>query len=132
MSFDSPQGGDALPLWSGSPHRATKDIDLLGSGPPDIVRFVDIFRAVAAADADDGVRFLPDTVAGVAIREEAIYDGIRITLEGRLGRAAGWQPAPTAAGGSTGIPGRVDHPNPSRRGCVALTDGIAPNRGTQT
>ncbi len=36
---------------------------------------------------DDGVIFLPDTVAGAAIREEAVYDGIRITLEGRLGAA---------------------------------------------
>jgi predicted nucleotidyltransferase component of viral defense system len=81
------KGAMLFPLWSGSPHRATKDMDLLGSGPPDISRFVDIFREVAAGDVDDGVRFLPDTVAGVAIREEAIYDGIRITLEGRLGVA---------------------------------------------
>src|SRR4051794_21429132 len=25
-----------FPLWSGSPHRATKDMDLLGSGSPDL------------------------------------------------------------------------------------------------
>jgi hypothetical protein len=25
-----------FPLWSGSPHRATKDMDLLGAGSPDI------------------------------------------------------------------------------------------------
>jgi Nucleotidyl transferase AbiEii toxin, Type IV TA system len=37
--------------------------------------------------ADDGVTFLPDTVAGAAIHEEANYEGIRITLEGRLGAA---------------------------------------------
>jgi predicted nucleotidyltransferase component of viral defense system len=81
------KGAMLFPLWSGSPHRATKDMDLLGSGPPDIERFVEIFREVAVADIDDGVRFLPDTVMGAAIREEAIYDGIRITLEGRLGVA---------------------------------------------
>jgi predicted nucleotidyltransferase component of viral defense system len=81
------KGAMLFPLWSGSPHRATKDMDLLGSGPPDIARFVDIFHEVAAAIVDDGVTFLPNTVAGVAIREEAIYDGIHITLEGRLGVA---------------------------------------------
>lgn len=81
------KGAMLFPLWSGSPHRATKDMDLLGSGPPDIPRFVDVFREVAGVTADDGVIFLPDTVAGVAIRDEAVYDGIRITLEGRLGAA---------------------------------------------
>jgi Nucleotidyl transferase AbiEii toxin, Type IV TA system len=81
------KGAMLFPLWSGSPHRATKDMDLLGSGPPDIPRFVDVFREVSAIATDDGVIFIPDTVAGVAIREEAIYDGIRITLEGRLGAA---------------------------------------------
>ena len=37
--------------------------------------------------SDDGVAFLPATVEGAATREEAVYDGIRITLEGRLGAA---------------------------------------------
>jgi len=81
------KGAMLFPLWSGSPHRATKDMDLLGSGPPDIARFIDIFREVAATEVDDGVTFLPGTVAGASIREEAIYDGIRITLDGRLGVA---------------------------------------------
>lgn len=81
------KGAMLFPLWSGSPHRATRDMDLLGSGPPDIRHFIDIFREVAAAEVDDGVRLLPTTVAAAAIREEAIYDGIRITLEGRLGVA---------------------------------------------
>ena len=70
------KGAMLFPLWSGSPHRATKDMDLLGAGPPDIERFVGIFREVAALPADDGVVFLADTVKGIAIREEAVYDGI--------------------------------------------------------
>jgi hypothetical protein len=81
------KGAMLFPLWSGSPHRATKDMDLLGSGPPNIPRFVDVFREIAAVASDDGITFLPNTVAGAAIREEAVYDGIRITLEGRLGAA---------------------------------------------
>lgn len=81
------KGAMLFPLWSGSAHRATKDMDLLGLGQPDIPRLVGVFRDVAALAGDDGVIFLPDTVAGIAIREEATYDGIRITLEGRLGVA---------------------------------------------
>jgi len=81
------KGAMLFPLWSGSPHRATKDMDLLGVGSPDIPRLVAAFRQVAAVEVDDGVTFLPETVAGAAIREDAIYDGIRITLEGRLGAA---------------------------------------------
>jgi predicted nucleotidyltransferase component of viral defense system len=81
------KGAMLFPLWSGSPHRGTRDMDLLGAGPPDIGRFVEIFREVAALAADDGVLFLADTVKGIAIREEAVYDGIRITLQGKLGVA---------------------------------------------
>lgn len=117
------KGAMLFPLWSGSPHRATKDMDLLGSGAPDIGRFVDIFREVAAVDADDGVRFLPDTVAGAAIREEAIYDGIRITLEGCLGVAriplqvdVGFGDAVTPAPLETSYPVLLaDMPNPRLR-----------------
>jgi hypothetical protein len=81
------KGAMLFPLWSGSPHRATKDMDLLGSGPPDVARFVTLFREVAAIAVEDGVTFLPDTVEGSPIREEARYEGIRVTLEGRLGAA---------------------------------------------
>jgi hypothetical protein len=59
-------------------------MDLLGNGPPQIDRFVDILREVAAFEGTDGIVFLPETVTGIAIREEARYEGIRITLEGRL------------------------------------------------
>jgi hypothetical protein len=64
-----------------------------------------------------------DTVAGVAIREEAIYDGIRITLEGRLGMAriplqvdVGFGDAVTPAPVETSYPVLLaDMPNPRLR-----------------
>lgn len=62
-------------------------MDLLGSGAPDLPRLEAIFREVAAVKEDDGVTFLPETISAVAIREDAIYDGVRITLEGRLAAA---------------------------------------------
>jgi hypothetical protein len=81
------KGAMLFPLWSGNPHRATKDMDLLGSGAPDLPRLEAIFGEIAALEEDDGVAFLPETTHAVAMREDAIYDGVRITLEGRLAAA---------------------------------------------
>jgi len=52
------KGAMLFPLWSGSPHRATHDMDLLAFGPPNLDVIGNIFRAVAAVPADDGVTFL--------------------------------------------------------------------------
>ena len=34
-------------VWSRHPHRATKDLDLLGSGAPDLERLAAVFREIA-------------------------------------------------------------------------------------
>jgi hypothetical protein len=81
------KGAMLFPLWSGSPHRSTHDMDLLGSGPPELDRLVSIFRELASIQAEDGIVFFPDTVEAEAIREDAIYDGIRLTLEAHLDAA---------------------------------------------
>lgn len=82
------KGAMLFTVWSQRPHRATKDIDLLGSGSPDVGRLEAIFREVCeVAVVDDGLVFLPSTVHAEPIREEAIYDGIRVTFEARLGSA---------------------------------------------
>lgn len=75
-------------VWSNQPHRATKDLDLLGSGPPEPDRLVRIFRDISTVDApDDGVIFLGETIVAEPIREEAVYDGIRLRFVARLGSA---------------------------------------------
>ena len=81
------KGAMLFPIWSGSPHRATHDMDLLGYGPPNLDVIADMFRDIAAVPVNDGVVFLPETVKVTEIREDAIYDGMRVTLEGRLDRA---------------------------------------------
>ena len=81
------KGAMLFSLWSGSPHRATKDMDLLGYGSPDLRRLERVFREIAAMPGDDGITFLPETVSAIEIREDAIYDGIRVTLQARLGAA---------------------------------------------
>ena len=74
--------------WEGSVERPTRDLDLLAAGEPDIGRLEQIFRELCELEVvPDGVVFLADTVFGRMIREQGPYDGIRIRLEGRLGKA---------------------------------------------
>jgi len=58
------KGAILFTVWSQRPHRATKDIDLLGFGEPSLARLVTSIGEVCATpvSADDGVRFDGDTV----------------------------------------------------------------------
>lgn len=78
------KGAMLFPLWSGNPHRSTIDLDLLGFGTPDVDRLVHVFREVLAIPVSDGIEFLPDTVKAAPIREDAVYDGVRVIIEARL------------------------------------------------
>jgi predicted nucleotidyltransferase component of viral defense system len=82
------KGAMLFTIWNGSPHRMTRDLDLLGSGDPDIGRLVSIFKDLASLPVeDDGVAFDPDTVRGKDIRAEARYSGCRIEMLARLDSA---------------------------------------------
>jgi hypothetical protein len=82
------KGAMLFTVWSRQSHRATKDIDLLGYGKPDRERLISVFRSVCdVVVPDDGLTFLAATVEADAIREEAVYDGIRVTFEACLGTA---------------------------------------------
>ena len=74
--------------WGESVARPTRDLDLSATGNPSIERLERIFIELCKLEmVPDGVAFLPDTVHGRMIREQAPYDGIRIRLEARLGNA---------------------------------------------
>lgn len=74
--------------WGESVERPTRDLDLLAEGAPDIERLEQIFRELCELEVEsDGVVFVADTVRGRMIREQAAYDGIRINLDARLGKA---------------------------------------------
>lgn len=82
------KGATMFLVWAGRSHRVTRDLDLLGHGPPEEARLVEVFRAVCAVRCDDdAVEFDPGTVRASAIREGAAYAGIRVRLRARLGRA---------------------------------------------
>jgi predicted nucleotidyltransferase component of viral defense system len=79
------KGALLFALWSGKPHRPTKDLDLLGEGSPTVERLEAVFRDVCAEPVeDDGLRFDPGSVRGERIKEDDLYDGVRLGIEARL------------------------------------------------
>ena len=67
-----------LTSWSADPHRATRDVDLLGFGDPDPDALLDVFREIFAVDVADGVEFDSDAVRIEQIREDLEYGGLRL------------------------------------------------------
>ena len=75
------KGAALFTLWTGKPHRATRDLDLLGSGDPDVNHVREVFDEVLALDVpDDGVRFDHGDLSVGLIREEQEYGGVRVEL----------------------------------------------------
>lgn len=81
------KGALLFALWYDTPHRPTRDADLLGFGPDDEAKLIATFRDIAAMDLGDGIVFDPDSVKADAIREDSTYGGTRITLVARIGSA---------------------------------------------
>ncbi len=81
------KGALLFALWYDTPHRPTRDADLLGFGPDDEANLIATFREVAAMDLGDGIVFDPESVKAQVIRENNTYGGTRITLVARIGSA---------------------------------------------
>lgn len=82
------KGAALFTIWTGKPHRATRDLDLLGFGAPGVDHVREVFTEVLALDvADDGVRFDLGSVAVGRIREEQEYGGVRVELVARITNA---------------------------------------------
>lgn len=79
------KGALLFSAWSQNPHRATRDLDLLGSGAPDIARLEQQLRDICEVKTDDdGLTFDLATIRGVPIREDLEYGGVRLTMLARL------------------------------------------------
>lgn len=81
------KGALLFALWYDTPHRPTRDADLLGFGPDDATNLVATFSEVAAMDLGDGIVFDPQSVKAAAIREDNAYGGTRIQLAARIASA---------------------------------------------
>lgn len=78
------KGALLFTLWYDMPHRATRDADLLGFGASDLDSVADVFRDIAAVEADDGISFDPASIKVQQIRKESGYGGVRVILRTAL------------------------------------------------
>jgi predicted nucleotidyltransferase component of viral defense system len=75
-------------LWAESPHRPTRDLDLLGFGEPSSDGLAAIFQNLCSLTVEpDGLTFDSDSVHVSEIREGQTYLGLRVKLVARLGTA---------------------------------------------
>lgn len=82
------KGAMLFAAWQHVPHRVTKDVDLLGFGDSSPRYLKTVFAEICSqAVDDDGVVFDPQSVRAEPIRDEEVYVGIRLTLQGTLGSA---------------------------------------------
>jgi predicted nucleotidyltransferase component of viral defense system len=81
------KGAMLLVTWFDEPHRATRDVDLLGFGDPAEDALLATFREIMAIDVDDGVSFDLKGLRIEAIREELEYGGSRLRTTATLAGA---------------------------------------------
>jgi hypothetical protein len=74
-------------LWYDMPHRATKDIDLLGFGSHELEYIKQTFCKICNISSDDGMHFLASSVSARAIKKDGGYTGARVELFAELAKA---------------------------------------------
>ena len=117
------KGAALFTLWTGKPHRATRDLDLLGFGEPGVDHVREVFADVLALDVpDDGVRYDVGSLAVGLIREEQEYGGVRVELVARITNAqvrlqvdVGFGDAITPEASVVEFPPLLDFPAPRLR-----------------
>jgi hypothetical protein len=82
------KGAMLFSVWSETPHRATRDLDLLGHGDHDVATLITTFKEICRTSVeDDGVVFFGDAMTGEKIGDREAYEGVRLSFEARLGVA---------------------------------------------
>jgi len=82
------KGAMLFRVWSGSLHRPTKDVDLLGFGEATTAAVAALIRQIiTTAVEDDGILFDADSVKAEEIRENQEYGGIRAAFTATLDKA---------------------------------------------
>lgn len=81
------KGAALLTVWSNTPYRATRDIDLLGWGVDSAARLESVFRDLCGMQVEDGLVFDPESLRVEEIRENQEYGGQRVRLRAYLQKA---------------------------------------------
>jgi predicted nucleotidyltransferase component of viral defense system len=117
------KGAALFTLWTGEPHRATRDIDFLGFGDPSVEQIRSVFSEVMTAEVvDDGVRFDVAKLNVGPIREEQQYGGVRVAAVAHISSAVirlqidvGFGDAITPEAEVAAFPALLDFPAPTLR-----------------
>jgi len=82
------KGALMLQMWQGANARPTFDVDLLGRVENSVENIRETLRAVCLQEVEpDGVTFDADTLQVQTIIEDAIYQGLRASFVGYLGKS---------------------------------------------
>lgn len=82
------KGGALFLVWVGEPLRATRDVDLLGTGDDDHTAIQGAMADVCGVPCpEDGLAFDPGSIRVQAIRDDQEYGGVRVRLRANLGPA---------------------------------------------
>lgn len=83
------KGAVLFVMWTGKPHRSTKDLDLLSRGDFDESRLQEVMATVleAPVDPDDGLLFSGKEIRVSKIREDKRYGGLRVITTAKLAGA---------------------------------------------
>ena len=81
------KGAELIAQWMETPYRPTRDLDLLHEGASDAEALATILREVSSrrSSPEDGISFLADSVRAEVIREDTVYEGVRLGLQYKLG-----------------------------------------------
>ncbi len=81
------KGAMLLATWFDEPHRATRDLDLLGFGDATEEALLSTFREIMGVEVDDGLVFDLQGLKIEAIREDLEYGGSRLRTTAALAGA---------------------------------------------
>lgn len=82
------KGAMVFCLWQEKPHRATRDLDYLGSGESDAEYFRGFFRDLCHLEVEeDGLHLVEESIVARQMREDEEYRGVRIEMIARLENA---------------------------------------------
>lgn len=82
------KGALLFELWTHDTYRPTRDADFLGRGNNEPERLVRLFRELCELEVEpDGLVFDAHSVHAERIKEDADYEGVRVTFTARLDRA---------------------------------------------
>ena len=81
------KGAQLFWLWNKDFHRPTRDVDLLGFGDNDVQVLVRAFQEICSVKIADGLQFDTGNIEGLEIKEDDMYQGVRITGFAELARA---------------------------------------------